>query len=249
MMADAVLKELRRGDEPMATPVEYLPTIKEMPASEHPRERLQAYGASVLSTSELIAILLRTGIEGQSAINVASRLLKDFGLAGLARSSFDDLARVKGLGPAKVAQLKAAFELGRRLSATVPDELPQIRCPADAANLLLSEMGVLEQEHLRTLLLDTKNRVLATREIYVGSLNTSLIRVGELFRPAIHANCAAIIVVHNHPSGDPTPSPEDVAVTRQIVDAGKLLDIEVLDHVIIGWQRWISLKERGLGFS
>jgi len=249
MMADAVLKELRRGDEPMATPVEYLPTIKEMPASERPRERLQAYGASVLSTSELIAILLRTGIEGQSAINVASRLLKDFGLAGLARSSFDDLARVKGLGQAKVAQLKAAFELGRRLSATVPDELPQIRCPADAANLLLSEMGVLEQEHLRTLLLDTKNRVLATREIYVGSLNTSLIRVGELFRPAVQANSAAIIVVHNHPSGDPTPSPEDVAVTRQIVDAGKLLDIEVLDHLIIGWQRWISLKERGLGFS
>ena len=233
----------------MSATVEYLPTIKEMPASERPRERLQAYGASVLSTSELIAILLRTGIEGQSAINVASRLLKDFGLAGLARSSFDDLARVKGLGPAKVAQLKAAFELGRRLSATVPDELPQIRCPADAANLLLSEMGVLEQEHLRTLLLDTKNRVLATREIYVGSLNTSLIRVGELFRPAIHANSAAVIVVHNHPSGDPTPSPEDVAVTRQIVEAGKLLDIEVLDHLIIGWQRWISLKERGLGFS
>jgi len=114
---------------------------------------------------------------------------------------------------------------------------------------VLSEMGVLEQEHLRTLLLDTKNRVLAKREIYVGSLNTSLIRVGELFRPAIHANCAAIIVVHNHPSGDPTPSPEDVAVTRQIVEAGKLLDIEVLDHLIIGWQRWISLKERGLGFS
>ncbi|MBN1138881.1 MAG: DNA repair protein RadC [Anaerolineae bacterium] len=233
----------------MATPIEYLPTIKEMPASERPRERLQAYGEGALSTSELIAILLRTGMEGQSAVNVASRLLHDFGLAGLARGSFDDLASVKGLGPAKVAQLKAAFELGRRLSAEAPDELPQIRCPADAANLVLSEMGVLEQEHLRTLLLDTKNRVLAKREIYVGSLNTSLIRVGELFRPAIHANSAAIIVVHNHPSGDPTPSPEDVAVTRQIVEAGKLLDIEVLDHLIIGWQRWVSLKERGLGFS
>ena len=233
----------------MDTPVEYLPTIKEMPASERPRERLQAYGVGPLSTSELIAILLRTGMEGQSAVNVGSRLLRDYGLAGLARCSFDELVNEKGLGPAKAAQLKAAFELGRRLLTEAPEELPQIRCPADAANLLLSEMGVLEQEHLRTLLLDTKNRVLAKREIYVGSLNTSLIRVGELFRPAVQANSAAIIVVHNHPSGDPTPSPEDVAVTRQIVDAGKLLDIEVLDHLIIGWQRWTSLKERGLGFS
>ena len=234
----------------MSATVEYLPTIKEMPASERPRERLQAYGESVLSTSELIAILLRTGIEGQSAINVASRLLKEHrGLAGLARCSFDQLANVKGLGPAKVAQLKAAFELGRRLLNESPEERPQIRCPADAANLLMSEMSLLEQEHLRTLLLDTKNRVLATREIYVGSLNTSLIRVGELFRPAIHANSAAVIIVHNHPSGDPTPSPEDVAVTHQIVEAGKLLDIEVLDHLIIGGQRWVSLKERGLGFS
>jgi DNA repair protein RadC len=249
MERDAVLKKLRRGDEPMATPVEYLPTIKEMPASERPRERLQAYGEGALSTSELIAILLRTGMEGQSAVNIGSRLLADFGLAGLARCSFDQLIKEKGLGLAKAAQLKAAFELGRRLATESPDELPQIRCPADAANLVMSEMCTLQQEHLRTLLLDTKNRVTAKREIYVGSLNTSLIRVGELFKPAIHATSAAIIVVHNHPSGDPTPSPEDVAVTRQIVEAGKLLDIEVLDHLIIGWQRWISLKERGLGFS
>jgi len=250
MMPDAVLNKLRRGDEPMATPVEYLPTIKEMPASERTRERLQAYGAGALSTGELIAILLRTGMEGQSAVNIGTRLLKDFGLAGLARCSFDQLVNEKGLGPAKVAQLQAAFELGRRLLTAAPDERTQIRCPADAANLVMSEMSVLQQEHLCTLLLDTKNRVTGPRrEIYVGSLNTSLIRVGELFRQAIHANCAAIIVVHNHPSGDPTPSPEDVAVTRQIVEAGKLLDIEVLDHLIIGWQRWISLKERGLGFS
>jgi DNA repair protein RadC len=228
--------------------VEYLPTIKEMPESERPRERLQTYGANVLSTSELIAILLRTGVEGQSAINVASHLLKEDGLTGLARRSFDELAEVKGLGPAKVAQLQAAFELGRRLLNEAPNERPQIRSPADAAQLLMPEMSILEQEHLRVLLLDTKNRVTACREIYVGSLNTSLIRVGELFRPAVHANAAALIVAHNHPSGDPTPSPEDVAVTRQIVEAGKLLDIEVLDHVIIGQSRWVSLKERGLGF-
>jgi DNA repair protein RadC len=153
------------------------------------------------------------------------------------------------VGTAKVAQLKAALELGRRLLIESPEERTQIRSPADAANLVMSDMSLLEQEHLRTMLLDTKNRVLETTTVYQGSLNTSLIRVGELFREAIRANCASLIVLHNHPSGDPTPSPEDVAVTRQIVEAGKLLDVEVLDHLIIGRQRFVSLKERGLGFG
>jgi len=130
-----------------------------------------------------------------------------------------------------------------------PDMKPQVRSPADAANLVMSKMCLLEQEELLTMLLDTKNRVLETPTVYRGSLNTSLIRVGELFREAIRANCAAMIVIHNHPSGDPTPSPEDVAVTRQIAEAGKLLDVEVLDHLIIGRQRFVSLKERGLGFG
>ncbi|MFN2224744.1 MAG: RadC family protein, partial [Anaerolineae bacterium] len=155
----------------------------------------------------------------------------------------------RGLGPAKVAQIKAALELGRRLLAQSPEERPQIRSPADAANMVMSEMSWLEQEHLKVMLLDTKNRVLGTPTVYIGSLNTSMVRVGELFREAIRANCASLIVVHNHPSGDPTPSPEDVAVTRQIAEAGKLLDIELLDHLIIGQQRFVSLKERGLGFG
>jgi DNA repair protein RadC len=153
------------------------------------------------------------------------------------------------VGPAKAAQIKAALELGRRLLAENPDERPQVRSPTDAANLVLSEMSLLEQEHMRVLLLDTKNRVVASEDVYKGSLNTSLIRVGEIFRKAIRANSASLIVVHNHPSGDPTPSPEDVAVTRQIVEAGKLLDVDVLDHLIIGQQRFVSLKERGLGFD
>ncbi|MFC2016046.1 DNA repair protein RadC, partial [Chloroflexota bacterium] len=155
----------------------------------------------------------------------------------------------KGIGPAKVAQVKAALELGRRLLAEDPDERTQIRTPADAANLVMSEMSLLEQEHMRVMLLDTKNRVLASPTLYKGSLNTSLVRVGEIFREAIRANSAALIVVHNHPSGDPTPSPEDVAVTRQIVEAGKLLDVDVLDHLIIGQKKFVSLKERGLGFD
>jgi DNA repair protein RadC len=233
----------------MAEPQSYQWTIKEMPVSERPRERLQAYGARALSSGELIAILLRTGIEGQSAINVAVHLLKEFdGLGGLARCSFEQLNKVKGLGPAKVAQILAALELGRRLMIDAPNDLSQIRCPADAANLMMSEMALFEEEHLYTMLLDTKNHVLKKHEVYKGSLNTSLIRVGELFKEAIRANAQSIIVVHNHPSGDPTPSPEDVAVTRQIVEAGKLLDVEVLDHLIVGRQRWVSLKERGLGF-
>jgi DNA repair protein RadC len=160
-----------------------------------------------------------------------------------------ELTSAKGVGTAKVAQLKAALEIGRRLLLESPEDRPQIRSPADAANLVMTDMSLLEQEHLRVMLLDTKNRVLNTTTVYQGSLNTSLIRVGELFKEAIRCNCASLIVLHNHPSGDPTPSPEDVAVTRQIVAAGKLLDVEVLDHLVIGRQRFVSLKERGLGFG
>jgi DNA repair protein RadC len=234
----------------MSTDIGYNPTIKELPSSERPRERLLHYGAGALSSGELLAIILRTGVRDENVIRVAQRLLASFGnLAGLAQANTAELMSEKGLGPAKVAQLKAALELGRRMLIQSPDERPQVRSPADAANLVMSEMALLEQENLRVMLLDTKNRVLDTPTIYVGSLNTSLIRVGELFREAIRANCASLIVLHNHPSGDPTPSPEDVAVTRQIVEAGKLLDVEVLDHLIIGQQRFVSLKERGLGFG
>jgi len=229
---------------------DYNPTIKDLPSSERPRERLLHYGASSLSTAELLAIILRTGTTDENVVRVAQRLLASFGdLGGLARANAAELTAEKGVGPAKVTQIKAALELGRRLLAQSPEERPQIRSPADTANLVMSEMSWLEQEHLRIMLLDTKNRVLGTPTVYVGSLNTSLIRVGELFREAIRANCASLIVLHNHPSGDPTPSPEDVAVTRQIAEAGKLLDIELLDHLIIGRQRFVSLKERGLGFG
>ena len=230
--------------------IEYHPTIKDMPVGERPRERLQHYGAGALSTAELIAILLRSGVAGESVLHLAERLLARYGgITGLAQASFAELCQEKGIGPAKVTQIKAALELGRRLLVASPQERPQVRSPADAANLLMLEMSLLAQEQMRVILLDSKNRVLAIPTIYQGSLNTSLIRVGELFREAIRQNCAAIIVVHNHPSGDPTPSPEDVLVTKQIVEAGKLLDIEVLDHLVIGRQRYVSLKERGLGFG
>jgi DNA repair protein RadC len=231
-------------------PIPYHATIRELPLSERPRERLQHYGVAALKNGELLAIILRTGVGGESVLDLSRRLLVSFGgLVGLARASFGELVREHGMGKAKTAQLLAAFELGKRLLVASPEERPQITSPADAANLLMPEMGLLGQEHLRTLLLDTKHHVLASPTVYQGNVNTSVIRVGEVFREAVKLNCAAIIVAHNHPSGDPTPSADDVRVTGQIVQAGKLLDIEVLDHLVIGRQRYVSMKERGLGFG
>ncbi len=230
--------------------VQYRSTIHELPKNERPRERLIHHGARALSTSELLAILLRTGVPGENVIEQATRLLIEFGgLSGLARASLAEVSRIKGMGEAKYTQIMAAIELGRRLLIESPEDRPQIRSPADAANLVMAEMDLLDQEHLRLFLLDTKNRVLKIPTVYIGNLNSSVIRVGELMRYALRENCAAIIVAHNHPSGDPTPSPEDVRVTERIVEAGHLLDIEVLDHLIIGRGRFVSLKERRLGFK
>jgi DNA repair protein RadC len=228
----------------------YIPRIKELPLRDRPRERLTRLGPAALSTSELVAIILRTGVGGESALTLASRLLARWGgIAGLARASLSQLVSLKGVGSAKAAQLQAALELGRRLTLCAPEERPQIRSPADAAALLSPQIGHKEQEHFWVLFLDTRNRVVGSEAIYKGSLNQSQVRVGEVFCEAVRRNCAAIIVAHNHPSGDPTPSPEDVAVTRDLVAAGQLLGTEVLDHLVIGHQRWISLRERGLGFE
>lgn len=225
-------------------------TIRELPAHERPRERLRDYGAGALSNAELLAIALRTGTSDENVLAVAGRLLAHYGgLSGLFRAGFRELCTQRGVGEAKAAQVKAALELGRRLVSTQPEERATVASPQDVANLLLAEMSFLEQEHLRVLLLDTRNRVAAIAEVYKGNVNSSLIRAAEVFRDAVRQNCPAIIVVHNHPSGDPTPSSDDVAVTRQLVEAGELLGIEVLDHVVIGRQGHVSLRERGLGFD
>lgn len=229
---------------------DYSPMIRDLSAGDRPRERLMQVGERALSTAELLAITIRTGVGGENVVRLSERLLVHFdGLPGLARASITELQTVKGIGPAKAIEIKAALELGRRLLASAPEQRARVSSPADAANLLMSDMALLEQEHLRLILLDTRNQVLATPNVYVGSLNTSVVRVGELFRQAIKENAAAMIVAHNHPSGDPSPSPEDVRVTKQIAGAGKLLDIDVLDHLIIGHGRYVSLKERGLGFD
>ena len=224
--------------------------IRDLPASERPRERLGSYGSSYLGNAELLAIILRTGTPSEGVLSLSSRLLAQFGgLAGLARASYDELARVHGFGEAKLAQLKAAFELGRRLLSLQEYERTVIRSPQDVANLLQGEMAFLEQEHLRVVLLNTRNQVMAIPEVYRGNVNSAVIRVGEVFRDAVRSNAPAVIVVHNHPSGDPTHSQEDVRVSEQLVDAGKLLDIEMLDHIIIAQSGFISLKEKGMGFQ
>jgi DNA repair protein RadC len=224
--------------------------IREIPTTDQPRTRIRELGGAALSDIELLAILIGGGIEGMSAIEIAQQLLADCtSWAGIQKLSFEQLAERRGMGQAKAAQIKAGLEIGRRLLLQNPGQRPQIRSPTDAAQLMMIEMSTLDQEHLRAICLDTKNRVLKIETVYVGSLNSSIVRVGEVFKAALRLNSAAIIVVHNHPSGDPTPSPEDVLVTKQIVEAGTLLEVEVLDHLVIGHGRYVSMRERGLGFS
>jgi len=228
----------------------FTPRIGDMASEDRPRERLALAGPEALSNAELMAILLRVGIQGENAVRLAERLLAQHGgLVGLLKMSYQDLCKVKGIGPAKAAQLKAAVELGRRIAVASPQERPVINSPADAANLIMYEMRALHQEEVWVLFLDVRNRFMGKHEVYKGSLNTSMIRLGDLFREAVKRNAAAVIVAHNHPSGDPSPSPDDVAVTRMMVEAGRLLDIPVHDHLVIGMGRFVSMKERGLGFT
>ena len=244
----------RSGAEPASRSpkrASYQPTIRQLPAQERPRERLREHGPRYLNNAELIAILLRTGIAGENAISLATRVLAEFeGLAGLARVGYGELNGQRGLSDAKTCEILAALELGRRIASLAPEERAQISCPQDAANLVAAEMALFAQEHLVVLLLNTRNMVVARRTIYIGTVNSSAVRPAEVLRPAIRENAPSIIVVHNHPSGDPTPSPEDVAITRDLVAAGKLMDIELLDHLIIGQGgRFTSLKEQGQGFD
>lgn len=224
--------------------------IADLQQGDRPRERLANQGPRALRDEEIVAILLRTGTQGASAVDLGRDLLRDVGgVAGLRHVRFDELRGRYGFGDAKASQLLAAIELGRRFADAEVKSRRAIQRPEDVAELLRYEIGGREQEHLVVVLLDTRNQLLSMETVYIGSLNTSVIRVGEIFRAAIRANAAGLIVAHNHPSGDTTPSPEDVAVTRAFVEAGKLLDIEVLDHLILGRDRHTSLRAAGLGFG
>jgi len=228
----------------------YQARIRDLPSTDRPRERLRDAGPAALSNQELLAILLRTGSARESALALANRLLGRFrGLVGLARAGFAELCAERGLGEAKAAQVQAALELGKRLAAAQPEERAQIRSPEDVANLLVGEMGLLDQEHLRVVLLNTRNQVLGTQEVYRGSVHTAVVRIGELFREALRQNAPCIILVHNHPSGDPAPSAEDIAMTKQAIAAGELLDIDVLDHVIVAHARFASMKSLKVAFA
>ena len=220
--------------------------IREFLTSDQPRYRLAHQGASALSDAELLAI-----ITGVPHLETAQQLLIACGgLRGLLTRSADEIQQlVGGISVGRAAQIKAAIELGTRVVRGELLARRQVKSPTDIADLLLLEMSHLDQEHLRTVLLDTKSRVQAISTVYIGSLNASMVRVGEVFKEALRRNSAAIIVSHNHPSGDPSPSPEDVLVTREIVAAGKLLDVDVLDHIVVGHGVWCSLRERGLGFD
>jgi len=225
----------------------YTLTIKELPTDERPRERLVKYGSEMLSNAELLAIILRVGTSKYSAIGLAEHMLHEFGgLRGIATAGIEELSKINGLGTAKAAQIRAMVELGKRLAATVEGSRAVIRSPQDGADLLMPELRHAPQEYFKALFLNTKNEVLKIKTITIGSLDSSLITPRELFREAISSNSASVIIAHNHPSGDPTPSMEDITVSKRLIQSGEMIGIDVLDHIIIGDGRWISLKERGL---
>ena len=225
----------------------YTVAIRELPCNERPRERLQLYGPSAVSTAELLAIQLRTGTTERSAVGLGELLISQFeGLRGVANATIEQMSEVKGVGSVKAVQIASAFELGRRLAVLSDEERPIIRSPQDVSNLLMPELRDAKKEHLKSLLLDTKNRVLKINTVSIGILDSSLVHPREVFKDAITASAASLIVAHNHPSGDPTPSPEDKRITLRLAECGKLLGIDLLDHIIIGDNRFISLKERGL---
>jgi len=221
--------------------------LREMPDEERPRERMMTVGPKALSHTELLAILLRTGTKQESALLLAGRILNECGsLQGLVDMSINELMAIRGIGPAKAIQLKAGIELGLRLSKSRSDKLRIVRKPADAAEAVMEELRYLKKEHFMCLFLNTKNHIIAQETLSVGTLNASLVHPREVFRAAIKCSSASIICVHNHPSGDPTPSPEDVTLTKRLQEAGELVGIELLDHLVIGDNRYISLKEQGL---
>jgi len=208
------------------------------------REQLALSGAYALSTPDLLAIILRTGSGSETIVQSIRSLLSSFSLQDLLQADFGELYRSHGLGKVKAAQLQAILEVARRLTLPMSEKKYTIRSPADAANLVMADMVFLDHEQLRVLVLDTKNQVVANLLLYKGTVNSSVLRVVEIFRPAIARQCPGIILCHNHPSGVSEPSQEDLDATQQLVEAGKILEIEVIDHLIIGNQCFVSIRER-----
>ncbi len=223
------------------------PIIRELPPEQRPRERMLKEGATSLSDIDLLAIMLRTGTAKSSAMELAAAILSRFkDLRVLSQATIEELSEIKGIGPVKAVQVKAALELGRRLAALPAEERTIIRCPEDVCSLLMEDLRNMDREYFLALLLNTKNQVLAKETISIGTLNASMVHPRELFKVAIRRSAAAVILVHNHPSGDPTPSREDIALTKRLQEAGEIIGIDVLDHIVIGDNRFTSLKSQGL---
>lgn len=223
-------------------------TIHDLPLSERPRERLQKFGIEALSAQEILALILGRGVAGESVMVTVQRLLSQFGnLKGIAEASVEELSQVKGIGLAKSAQIKAAFELANRLAGyPETDEKPVVKTPDEVVGLVRSKLKGKKKEHFLALLLDTRSRLIKVAEISVGSLDTSIVHPREVFREAISASAASVIFAHNHPSGDPEASEDDIKLTKRLAEAGEIVGIDVLDHIIIGDKTYLSLKREGL---
>ncbi|KMY52407.1 hypothetical protein AC625_17490 [Peribacillus loiseleuriae] len=220
--------------------------IRDVPKDERPRERFIQNGPQSLSNQELLAILLRTGTKDESVLQLANRLIGTFeGLRMLKDASIDEITAIKGIGEAKAIQILASVELGKRITQLNYQDRYVIRSPEDGANYCMEEMRFLSQEHFITLYLNTKNQVLHKQTIFIGSLNASIVHPREVYKEAFRRSAASIICLHNHPSGDPSPSREDIEVTKRLVECGKIIGIELLDHIIIGEHKFVSLKEKG----
>jgi len=223
-------------------------TIHDLPISERPRERLQKFGVEALSAQEILALILGRGIAGESVVVTAQRLLSQFGnLRGIASASLEQLSQVKGIGVAKASQIKAAFELANRLEGySEAGDKPVVKTPDEVVALVRGRLKGKKKEHFLALLLDTRNQLIKVAEISVGSLDTSIVHPREVFKEAISVSAASVIFVHNHPSGDPEASEDDIKLTKRLAEAGEIVGIDVLDHIIVCDKDYLSLKGKGL---
>src|SRR5690625_3028979 len=220
--------------------------IKDVPKEDRPRERMLSHGGSHLTNQELLALLLGSGTQKESVMDLSNRVLMHFeGLKLLSDATIEELTAIKGNGPAKGVVILAAIEVGKRMNEYKPDEKYTIRSPEDGANYVMEEMRSLAQEHFVVIFLNTKNEIIHRQTIFIVSLNASIVLPREVFREAVKRSAASIICAHNHPSIDPAPSQEDIHVTRRLVESGKMIGIELLDHLIIGDRKFVSLKEKG----
>ncbi len=223
-------------------------TIKELPETERPREKLYSNGPGSLSNEELLAIIIRTGSRTESSVELSKKVLSldNRGLVYLRDTTLEELMEVKGIGKCKAAQILSAIEIGKRINHHTACEKVKITQPATVANLFMDEMRYLQKEHFRIILLDTKNQIIAKEEISIGTLNASIVHPRDVFKIAIKRNANSMILIHNHPSGDPTPSKEDISITNRLMEVGNLVGIKVLDHIIIGDRDYISFKEKNI---